>query len=129
MKKREAFTLVELLVVIAVIAVLMSILMPSLQRVRKIAKATIYRSNVKQWGLIFNLYAQDNESKLPQSVFGGSLTSQEAYWIISTLPYYSEKDIRLCPSTKVVRDQPVNRSHGGVLACWGPFDPGGPSDW
>jgi len=127
-KRRKAFTLVELLVVIAVIALLMSILMPALQRVRKMAKATICRSNVRQWGLIFKLYGEDHDAKLPQSVAGGSLNAQEAYWIVGTLPYYKAKDIRICPSTKVVRE-PEDWSHGSTFACWGPFKSGGTSDW
>ena len=128
MTKRQAFTLIELLVVIAIIALLMAILMPALQRVREQTKATICQSNVKQWGLIFRLYADDNEGKLPQSIAGGNLTDQEAYWICATLPYYQNKKIRMCPSTKIVR-QMENRSHGGTFAAWGPFDPGAESDW
>jgi len=123
------FTLIELLVVISVIAVLMAILMPSLQKARKSAQAVVCRSNLKQWGQIFHLYAFDHENKLPQSIQGGRLSAQDAYWIVATLPYYSEKKIRRCPVTKVVRDLPVNRSHGGTLACWGPFDPATPDNW
>jgi prepilin-type N-terminal cleavage/methylation domain-containing protein/prepilin-type processing-associated H-X9-DG protein len=128
MTKREAFTLIELLVVIAIIALLMAILMPALQRVREQTKATICQSNVRQWGIIFRLYADDNEGKLPQSIAGGNLTAQEAYWIVATLPYYQNKKIRMCPSTKIDREM-ENRSHGGTFAAWGPFDPGGDSDW
>ena len=128
MKRQKAFTLIELLVVISIIALLLAILMPALQRVKKQAKAAVCQSNVKQWGLIFRLYADDNEGKLPQSIAGGSLDAQEAYWIVATLPYYENKKIRLCPSTKVIRG-PTNRSHGGTLAAWGPFDPGGTSEW
>jgi prepilin-type N-terminal cleavage/methylation domain-containing protein/prepilin-type processing-associated H-X9-DG protein len=129
MKRRRAFTLIELLVVIAIIALLMGILMPSLQKARKIARATTCRSNVKQWGFIFQMYAQDHESRLPQSIAGGGLTSQQAYWMMATLSYYHDKKIRLCPATKIVRDQPVNRSHGGTLAAWGPFDPATADNW
>jgi prepilin-type processing-associated H-X9-DG protein/prepilin-type N-terminal cleavage/methylation domain-containing protein len=129
MRRRRAFTLIELLVVIATIALLMGILMPSLQKARKMAHATVCRSNVKQWGFIFHLYAQDNGSKLPQSIAGGRLTAQEAYWIAATLPYHRDRKIRLCPSTRIVRDQPVNRSHGGTLAAWGPFDPTTADNW
>ena len=93
------------------------------------AQSTTCRFNLKEWGLIFQLYGADNEQKLPQSIAGGKLNAQEAYWIISTLPYYSEKKIRICPSTKVVRDTRVNRSHGGTFACWGPFEPGTANDW
>ncbi|MHC4748782.1 MAG: prepilin-type N-terminal cleavage/methylation domain-containing protein [Planctomycetota bacterium] len=128
MTKREAFTLIELLVVIAIIALLLAILMPALQRVKEQAKATVCQSNVKQWGLIFRLYADDNEGKLPQSIAGAGLTAQDAYWIIATLPYYQNKKIRMCPSTKIIRVM-ENRSHGGTFAAWGPFDPGDSSDW
>ncbi len=128
MNKQRGFTLIELLVVIAIIALLMGVLMPALQRVKRQAKAATCQSNVRQWGLIFRLYADDNEGKLPQSVPGGNLNDQEAYWIVATLSYYQDKKIRLCPSTKIVRVM-ANRSHGGTLAAWGPFDSGGSSDW
>ncbi|MHC4742427.1 MAG: type II secretion system protein [Planctomycetota bacterium] len=136
MRRRTAFTLVELLVVIAIIALLMGILMPALSKVRKMAKATVCRTNLRQWGLVFQLYGEDNEEKLPQSVPEnpippGGLTAQDAYWINATLPYHKEKDIRFCPSTKIVRG-PVSReedSYGGTFACWGPFKNAGPNSW
>ena len=72
MRRQHAFTLIELLVVIAVIALLLAILMPSLQKAKKMAQATVCQSNVKQWGLVFQFYADDNEGKLPQSIAGGT---------------------------------------------------------
>jgi len=128
MRRRAAFTLVELLVVIAIIALLMSILVPALSKVRKMAKATICRTNVRQWGLVFRLYGEDNDAKLPQSIAGGNLHAQESYWIVGTLSYYKAKDIRFCPSTKVVRG-PKDWSHGSTFACWGPFEKGGKHTW
>jgi len=128
MQERKGFTLIELLVVIAIIALLMGVLMPALQRVRKQAKAAACQSNVRQWGLIFRLYADDNEGELPQSIAWGGVTAQRAYWIVGTLPYYQDKKIRLCPSTKIVRER-ESHSHGGTLAAWGPFDTGGPDNW
>lgn len=128
MKRRTAFTLVELLVVIAIIALLMGILMPALSKVKRVAKATICRTNVRQWGLVFKLYGEDNDAKLPQSIAGGKINAQDAYWIVGTLPYYKAKDIRFCPSTKVIRE-PENWSHGSTFACWGPFLKGGKNTW
>ena len=128
MRKQHGFTLIELLVVIAIIALLMGVLMPALQRVKRQAKATTCQSNIRQWGLIFRLYADDNEGELPQSIAGGNLTAQRAYWIVATLSYYQDKKIRLCPSTKIVREM-ENQSHGGTLAAWGPFGSGDSSDW
>jgi len=62
--KRRAFTLIELLVVIAVIAVLMAILMPALQRAREQGKRAVCLSNVKQFGLAWVMYADENDQKI-----------------------------------------------------------------
>ena len=47
-----------------------AILMPALQKARRMAQSTVCRSHLKEWGLIFHLYAADNETKLPQSIAG-----------------------------------------------------------
>ncbi|MHC4521203.1 MAG: prepilin-type N-terminal cleavage/methylation domain-containing protein [Planctomycetota bacterium] len=62
--RRWAFTLIELLVVIAVIAVLMAILMPALQRAREQGKRAVCLSNVKQFGLAWVMYADENDQKI-----------------------------------------------------------------
>jgi prepilin-type N-terminal cleavage/methylation domain-containing protein len=62
---QRAFTLIELLVVIAIVALLMAILLPALQRVRKQARAAVCQVNLKQWGTIINLYAEDNGGCFP----------------------------------------------------------------
>jgi prepilin-type N-terminal cleavage/methylation domain-containing protein len=132
MKKRTGFTLIELLVVIAIIALLLSIVMPALRNAKKQAQAIICRSNLKQWGLIFALYAQDNEDLFPQSISDplnpGDLSAQDAYYLTATLPYFEDKEVRLCPSTKVL-DRIENRVYGDTYTAWGPFDPGTESDW
>jgi prepilin-type N-terminal cleavage/methylation domain-containing protein/prepilin-type processing-associated H-X9-DG protein len=60
----RGFTLIELLVVIAIIAVLMAILMPALSRVREQGKRASCLSNVKQMGLAWIMYADDNDDKI-----------------------------------------------------------------
>ena len=58
-KLLSAFTLVELLVVISIIALLLSILMPSLQRARAQAKKVVCQSNLRQLNLGLTLYNED----------------------------------------------------------------------
>jgi type II secretory pathway pseudopilin PulG len=61
--------LVDVLVTISVIALLIGIMLPSIAMVRESARKVICSSNMRQIGLGMNLYAEDNKSMLPSSVF------------------------------------------------------------
>ena len=65
MRCRQAFTLIELLVVIAIIAILASMLLPALSQARNAAKAISCISNLKQTGLAFSYYTNDNQNHYP----------------------------------------------------------------
>ena len=64
-RRTQAFTLIELLVVISIIALLVSILMPSLNKAREMARMTACLSNCKQAGTALQMYASENDDWLP----------------------------------------------------------------
>ena len=61
---QKGFTLIELLVVISIIALLLSILMPGLQKAKEAAKRVVCLTKLKTIGLAWILYASDNDDKM-----------------------------------------------------------------
>jgi len=72
MKKRTAFTLVELLVVISIIALLVSILMPALSKARAQAIALVCVTQLKDMGTMLEVYAADHDGAMVRSSSGRS---------------------------------------------------------
>jgi prepilin-type N-terminal cleavage/methylation domain-containing protein/prepilin-type processing-associated H-X9-DG protein len=89
--KNSGFTLVELLVVISIIAMLLAILMPSLQKARDGAKLVMCQSNVKQQGVASLMYCQDNGDAIVPYFSGDEAKNTQRIWPTYLAPYIGSK--------------------------------------
>ena len=101
MSRRRAFTLIEWLVVIAIIAILAAILFPVFAKAREKARTASCASNCKQMGLAFIQYCQDYDEKMP--------------WVCGdTNTWNHECHTSNNPATNGIQAA----SHGGVMGNW-----------
>src|ERR1043165_7820512 len=113
---RRAFTLVELLVVIGIIALLIAILMPSLSKARKAAASTKCLACVRQLGTALTIYTNDHKQRgIPYY----SSTDELSLWMGQIRHVYSKVDeSRLCP--EATADSTLPSQRGAVNMAWGP---------
>lgn len=84
--QKRAFTLIELLVVVVIIGVLAALLLPALNRARSRARSVGCINNLKQWGLAFQMYANDWQDWLPKGGNAGSPGALDS-WFNNLPPY------------------------------------------
>ncbi|MEN6428693.1 MAG: type II secretion system protein [Phycisphaerales bacterium] len=121
-----AFTLIELLVVISIVALLLEVLLPTLQRVRKQARAVACQANLRQWGILWATYTAENAGRLPDQP-PDTTGSWGAWWWfwgdmswVKSRGYQAIKDIMCCPmATKPANPTGYGSAAGGSFLAWG----------
>jgi prepilin-type N-terminal cleavage/methylation domain-containing protein/prepilin-type processing-associated H-X9-DG protein len=100
---RRAFTLIEVLVVVAIMALLMSILLPSLSGARALSKATVCGTQMNELFKATLMYTQSNDDRLPYFGWYDRSTTGAHWWITQVAPIIGNQyAIYKCP----VEDNP-----------------------
>lgn len=109
---RAAFTLVELLTVIAIIGILAGILVPVVGKVRNRARQSVCTTHLRQIGIGLQMYANDNKDRFPPvvdtSINGSSDWTKTGWYPQLIRPYLDNPNVWNCPA------QPYDRHLGSA---------------
>lgn len=103
----RAYTILEILTVMAIIAVLAALLMPVLSAVRGNAKKTECLSNERQLGGAIQMYVADYDEKFPS-------TTETSNWALAIFPLVKSSSVYECPDDTLDDVHAPNRSSYGL---------------
>lgn len=113
-ERGAAFTLVELLVVLAILGVLAGLVFPVYQRITAKARATECVSHLRQLGVALNLYLEEHEQRMPVLEIARASKQEDVAVIDNTLDkYVKEPRIFACPA-----DLKGFAARTGTSYCW-----------
>jgi len=130
--RERAFTLVELLVVIGIIAIMIGILLPTLNKARKSAKQTVCLSNLRQIGTGWTMYLTDYKGHLPYYIWSNAQIPNKAamstdqinsiiwhgYWMGILSDYRVQSGQLLCPEAIEPVSFNANKGFGTAFNAW-----------
>ncbi len=121
----RGFTLVELLVVVAIIATLLGLLLPAVQSARAAARRTQCASNMRQVGLAVGLFCEAHRGRFPYTSHNDA-EDEQLSWIYTVAPFLESVDaIRVCPDDKRAAERLQERMSSYVLNSYLTAEPTG----
>ncbi len=123
--KRKEFTLIELLIVIAIIAILAAMLMPALNRAREQARRASCASNLNQIGLALTMFDHQSGGRLPVLDTGYEQNTLGAFWELYESDCLQNLHLYSCPSNRAPIDETAIAAGGGngsEVSYWMDFD-------
>ncbi|MCH2206877.1 MAG: type II secretion system GspH family protein [Lentisphaerales bacterium] len=135
MRKVKWFTLIELLLVIAIMGILTTILMPALAKVRSTTVTAVCKSQQRQLAILMEIYSSSNEDYFPPAAYNGvtwddhivdylSQTEKNENPLPDTVSAAANDSVFQCPADHILRTNYIKRSYSlnSGVSDWGQTD-------